>query len=197
MAGDVIDFMDQHELETAHLLGHSMGGKTAMQAALTAPGRVDRLVVADMAPKAYPPHHTPILEALAALDPTQYDSRSTIDDALAEAVASWPVRQFLLKNLNYDGTRYRWQMNLDAIRANYDAVVDAIDVDATFGGPARFIAGGRSDYVTEDDLPRIRTQFPQAELVTIDDAGHWVHADAPEAFADAVMTFLTAPVPSP
>lgn len=192
MAEDVWRFMDEMDLASAHLLGHSMGGKTAMYAALAFPERIDRLIVVDMAPKMYPPHHAHILEALQNINPSTYDQRSDIDDALAASISSYAVRQFLLKNLDYDGERYTWKMNLDAIVEHYDKINQGIDTHRTYEGPTLFIRGGRSDYIEDDDLPRIRKNFPQAELVTIDEAGHWVHADAPEAFAEAVMDFLAA-----
>ena len=191
MAADVRGFIDRHDLGTAHLLGHSMGGKTAMQTALTYPELVDRLLVVDMAPRAYPPHHEELLEALADIDPSAYERREDIDAALAEDVPSRPVRQFLLKNLDYDGDRYRWAMNLDALRAQYDALNAALPAEGSFEGPTLFVRGGHSDYVSDADLPGIRDRFPNARLVTIDDAGHWVHADAADAVADVVVDFLS------
>lgn len=191
LAEDLRMFIDRHELAPADLLGHSMGGKTAMQAALSYPDRVNRLIVVDMAPRAYPPEHEELLGALARVNPEDYESRDEIDDALADDVSSWRIRQFLLKNLDYDGETYTWKMNLDAIRAHYDDITAAIPADATFEGPTLFIRGGESEYIADADLEGIRERFPSAELVTIDDAGHWVHADAPEAFAEVVVDFLT------
>jgi len=190
LAGDLHAFVEAHDLAPAHLLGHSMGGKTAMQAALTHPDDVDRLIVVDMAPKAYPPHHADLLRVLERINPANYGSRTAIDSVLADAVPSRAVRQFLLKNLQYDGDAYTWQMNLDAIRNHYDDLIAPIDVEATFDGPTLFVRGAQSNYVSDDDLPAIRERFPQAELVTIPDAGHWVHADAPRPFAEAVVSFL-------
>jgi pimeloyl-ACP methyl ester carboxylesterase len=190
MAADVRAFMEQHNLESPTLLGHSMGGKTAMQAAFSHPDQVERLIVVDMAPKAYPPRHEELLAALDRIDPATFDDREAIDDALAEDVPSRPVRQFLLKNLEYDGERYTWGMNLDAIQAHYDDINAALPRDARFEGPTLIVRGGRSDYVADEDLPRMREQFPNSRVVTIDEAGHWVHADASSAFADAVMEFL-------
>jgi len=191
MAADVNDFIRHHDLGRVHLLGHSMGGKTAMQTALTYPSVVDRLIVVDIAPRAYAPRHTELLEALAGIDPTAYDSRDAIDAALADDVPSWAIRQFLLKNLDYDGERYTWKMNLDAIRRHYDDINAAVTDEGRFEGPALFVRGGDSDYVTDADAPDIHRRFPNAELVTIDGAGHWVHADAPEALAEVVTDFLT------
>ena len=191
MAEDLWVFLEEHDLDSTHLMGHSMGGKTAMYAALAFPDRIDRLVIADMAPKAYPPHHDYIFEALQSVDPANYDRREAIDAVLADAIPARPIRQFLLKNLDYDGNRYTWKMNLDAIHANYDQITKGLDTDRTFEGPALFIAGANSDYLTEADMPRIRENFPQAEFVPIENAGHWVHADAPQAFGAAVVDFLT------
>ena len=191
LAADLRRFIDRHDLAPAAVLGHSMGGKTAMQAALEYPDWIDRLIVVDMAPKAYPPHHTDLLDALARIEPEAYESRDEIDDVLAEDVPSWPIRQFLLKNLDYDGETYSWRMNLDAIRAHYDDITAALPTDLTFEGPALFVRGGASDYVADEDTDGIRARFPNAELVTVDGAGHWVHADAPDALAEVVTDFLT------
>lgn len=190
MAEDLWRFLDTLAIESTYLLGHSMGGKTAMYAALAFPERIDKLVVVDMAPKAYPPHHAPIIEALQNIDPSTYDSRQAIDDALAQSISSHPIRQFLLKNLDYDGERYTWKMNLDAIATHYDKINKGVETNRTYDGPTLFIRGANSDYITDDDVPQIRTNFPHAEVVTIDGAGHWVHADAPEAFAKTVVDFL-------
>ncbi len=191
MADDVHRFIEEHDLGRVSLLGHSMGGKTAMQTALAHPDAVERLIVADMAPKAYPPRHEHLLEALDRIDPSTYDRREDVDAALAEDVSSWSIRQFLLKNLDYDGEQYSWRMNLDALRRNYDQLNAALPDDGTFDGPTLFVRGGQSDYVEEEDLPDIRERFPAADLVTIEDAGHWVHAEAPDAFAEVVVDFLS------
>ncbi len=190
MAADVKTFVDRHELGRAHLLGHSMGGKTAMQTTLTYPESVEKLIVVDMAPRQYEPRHTDLLNALARIDPSQYDDREEIDASLAEDVPSWPIRQFLLKNLDYDGEEYTWKMNLDAIRRHYDDINAAIASDESFDGPALFVRGGDSNYVSDDDVPAIRDLFPNARFATIEDAGHWVHADQPEALAEVVTEFL-------
>jgi pimeloyl-ACP methyl ester carboxylesterase len=190
MAADVRDFVEQHDLESVTLLGHSMGGKTAMQTALTYPELVDRLIVVDIAPKAYPPTHSDLLEALARIDPAEYDNREEIDALLAEDIPDWDIRQFLLKNLKYDGERYEWTMNLDAIRAHYDEVIDEIPASGSYGGPTLVVRGETSDYVADEDRSIFRERFPAADLVSIEGAGHWVNADAPEAFAEVVLDFL-------
>lgn len=191
MAEDLEGFMARHGLESAYLLGHSMGGKTAMHFALTRPEQVDRLVVVDIAPKAYPPHHTELFEALRALDLSAYTSRKEIDQALARRIASPAVRQFLLKNLQYNTDNgYRWQMNLEGIYGGYGAISEGLEGGHAFEKPALFVRGGQSDYIVDEDEADIRRFFPQAEIITIAEAGHWVHAEAPEAFAEVVLDFL-------
>ncbi|MDZ4699394.1 MAG: alpha/beta fold hydrolase [Rhodothermales bacterium] len=191
MAGDVLEFMDAEGMETAHMMGHSMGGKVAMTFALTYPDRLGRLVVADVAPRAYPPHHTSILNALRRLDLNAFDSRAAVDDALAHDITSKPIRQFLLKNLSAepDGS-FTWKMNLDAIDANYDALSQAVEPTGIFSGDALFIRGGDSNYVTDEDVPSIHRLFPSAQISTISGASHWLHAEAPDVFGAAVMVFL-------
>lgn len=193
MAEDVKAFQEQQALRSSHVLGHSMGGKVAMQFAFSYPERVDRLIVVDVAPRAYPPEHRPLLEALRKVDLDRYEARSAIEDALARDVPSRPTRQFLLKNLTYDSEkgRYRWSIHLEGIYTNYDLLTKAVTSDEPYEGPTLFIRGGRSDYVTDDDLPTVRRLFPKAKVVTLEDAGHWVHVDAPAAFAEAVIDFLT------
>ena len=119
--------------------------------------------------------------------------RSAIDEALAAYVPEAPIRQFLLKNLQYDPAtrRYTWQMDLEGLIRYYDRINEAIADGRQFTGPVLFVKGERSDYITDADLPAIRRLFPEARLVTIPGAGHWVHADAPEAFAREVLAFLT------
>lgn len=194
MVGDLRQFMDEEGIQSAHLLGHSMGGKTAMHFATQYPGRVKKLIVADIAPREYPGRHDEILDALAAVDPARFEDRNDIDAALAEHIDSKPIRLFLMKNLTLDreAKQYRWQMNLPAIRANYDRINQALPADARFEGPTLFIRGARSDYITDEDRDLIRRHFPKATVVTLKDAGHWLHADQPEAFAETVMVFLGA-----
>ncbi len=193
MVEDLRDFMDEHGLASAHVLGHSMGGKTAMLFALTYPDRVDRLVVADMAPRAYPPTHNDIFDALRSIDTSQYGSRRDIEDAIARKITAPEVRQFLMKNLSHDRERgkYVWQMNLEGLYRNYDRLSEPIEAENPFEGPTLFIRGERSNYIRDEDIPGIKWLFPEAEIITIPHAGHWVHADAPQAFAELVLEFLT------
>lgn len=192
MAHDLHQFMHDQGLTTAHLLGHSMGGKTAMQFALLYPDQVEKLVVVDMAPRAYAPVHMEALAALQALDLETHQRREDFDDALAAQVPDAELRQFLLKNLkrDHDGT-FHWKVNLPAIWDNYRHLNAALAVEGQFAKPALFLRGGDSDYVRETDFELIRRYFPIAELRTIPGAGHWVHADQPEQLLGSVLEFLT------
>lgn len=191
MAGDLARFMDRHGIETAHILGHSMGGKTAMQFALNHPARVRRLVIVDMSPREYGPGFAKLLAALRELQPARFKTRLEADQALALTVPEESLRQFVLKNLmpdDYGG--YRWRNNIEAIAANYDRLREAILGPAPFAGETLFLLGGKSDYVGEEDRLEIRRLFPSAQFETIADAGHWVHAEKPVEFAGAVLKFL-------
>jgi esterase len=193
MARDLHEFMRVHGLAPAHVLGHSMGGKTAMQFALLYPEPVAKLVVVDMSPRAYPSSHAKTLAALRALDLKAFTRREDIDAALAASVPDAELRGFLLKNVRREATgAFHWKVNLPAIRDNYCHLNAAVDGEKPFLKPALFVRGGKSDYVREPDFEPIRRLFPQAQVRTIPAAGHWVHADAPQEFARAVIDFLTA-----
>ncbi len=192
MAQDVLEFMDEQSLSTAILLGHSMGGKVAMQFASTWPEQVHKLIVVDIAPKAYPPTHRSVLAALHALDLKGFASFREIDAALAPVISEATARHFLLKNLSRTTNRgFRWKIALESIIKSYEELTKPVNVKQAFNGPTCFIRGGRSRYVEDDDVPLIREMFPRAEVVTIASAGHWVHADAQEEFILAVNDFLT------
>jgi esterase len=190
MADDVVELWDGMGVEASDLMGHSMGGKVAMQLALTHPERVSRLVVVDMAPRGYQPAHEALFQALADAAPATKRSRAQVDAFLKDRIPDIGVRQFLLKNLAHGPDGLHWQMNLEAIVSNYDRILEGLTVFATYEGPTLFIRGGRSDYILDDDNGIIQAYFPQAQLVTIPGAGHWVHAEAPGPFADAVTEFL-------
>jgi len=192
MSEDVCDFMDDCGLSSSFVLGHSMGGKVAMQFATEFPNKVETLIVVDIAPKTYQPSHRPMLNALLSLDLKIYKSFGEVDAALAAAIPDASLRQFLLKNLTRDKDgRLTWKIDLEAIERNYDYLAAAIAPRQKFNRPACFIRGGRSDYIPDDDISLIRKTFPQAEIKTIPNAGHWVHADAPEEFLKIVTDFLS------
>jgi len=192
MAADVRELMAEQGIGPAHVLGHSMGGKTAMELALSVGGQVRSLVVVDMAPRAYAPHHEHILEALCGLELAQYRDRRQIEEALAQAVPDLGVRRFLLKSLARDASGgLQWKLGLEGIRENYPRLNEALAGGRAWSGSCLFVRGGSSDYVSEGDEAAITAPFPAARFCAIPGAGHWVHADAPELFETVVSNFLT------
>jgi esterase len=191
MSDDLHEFANQQKILSFFLLGHSMGGKVAMQFAIDHPEPVARLIVVDIAARVYESSHRPLLKTLCALDLSKYKSFSEIDDALAASIPSRLLRQFVLKNLTRDEKRgFKWKINLRAIAVNYERLTTGITAAERFSKPVLFIRGGRSDYITESDIALIDRIFPAAQVKTIANAGHWVHADAPEEFVTTVRAFL-------
>jgi esterase len=190
MAADVLETLAHLRALPAALLGHSMGGKTAMQAALAEPDIVSRLIVADIAPVAYAPHFRVHAEAMAALPLTPHLTRASADAALSEAVPEATVRQFLLRNLRF-GAAPAWTIGLSEIAAGLPEIEAwTPPAKAVYRGPTLFIAGARSNYIRPEHRPAIRALFPAARFVTLKDAGHWLHADNPAAFIAVVAAFL-------
>ena len=192
LAADVLAYLDANRLDRAGFIGHSMGGKTAMALALTAPERVRWLVVADIAPAPSPSDHRPILDALRTLAPDSLASRAAADAALARSVPDPGLRQFLLQNLVRGDGGLRWRIDLEAIA---EALPDLTGFPPTaqgavYRGPTLFLRGERSDYVTARHEPRIRALFPSASVDTIADAGHWLHAEQPAAMTDRIARFI-------
>jgi esterase len=190
MAEDVVHVMDQEGIPAAHIIGHSMGGKVAMQIAIDFPVRLNKLIVVDIGPKAYPAGHDDIFEALFAVNLSEIHYRADAEKILLERMSNYGVRQFLLKNLqrNADGT-YSWRFNLAVLYQEYMKIRGEIGGETT-NVPALFIRGGDSDYITDADWISINGKFPNAYLETIPHAGHWVHADQPEALYGVVKQFL-------
>ncbi len=194
MAEDLNNLLIHEGISSVYLLGHSMGGKTAMRFALSHPDKVDKLIVVDIAPKAYPPQHDRIFEALFALQLDQYKTRAELDSALAVQIPDYAVRQLLLKNVERDSAgEFKWKLDARAIHRNYANINGAITAERPFDKPVLFIKGEKSPYIIESDLDGIRSAFPRARLVTIEGAGHWVHAEAPQKFAESVVEFLSSP----
>jgi len=193
MADDMNEFMASRGIENAAVIGHSMGGKTAMQFALQFPNRVEKLVVADMAPRAYAPVHEKIIAAQLALDLNSFSTRQEIEDALAPEIPDLVLRRFLLKNLGRNSSGgFFWKINLRGISENYLQLGEPVSASAPFKKPTMFIRSGKSDYINPEDELRVRELFPQSEIQTIAGAGHWVHADAPDAFLRLALDFLRA-----
>lgn len=174
------------------VLGHSMGGKAAMMLALEAPEMVRRLVVGDIAPVSYGHSHIGHIDAMQALDLGSVSRRSEADRALAQAVPERGVRAFLLQSLEFEGGEGRWRLNLPVLRAAMETLVSFPDAKGQFNGPAMFLGGAQSDYISADGRAAIQRHFPAARVVMLKGAGHWLHADQPEAFAKTVSAFLAA-----
>lgn len=193
MAGDVLELMDAQHIASAYLLGHSMGGKVAMQFAVSYPERVDKLVVVDIAPRAYSRIHDEILEALISLNLTGLQSRQAVEGELARKIPDSAVRQFLMKNLTRDPSgAFSWKANLDVISRNYEEIAREINATRSFSKPTLFVKGDRSDYLLASDIPFIHRLFPTAVVLSVD-TGHWIHAESPNRFADVVLNFLRSP----
>ena len=192
MAEDLANLLDQQGVDQAALVGHSMGGKAAMWLALTRPERVQALVVADMAPVSYAHGFDGVLAALGALDLRAIADRRDADARLAQHLDTPSLRAYLLQNLIKEGDGWRWRIDLPILRNSMDDILGFPDtVGRQYPGPAFFIYGNDSDYVTGKQLPAIRTLFPLARLRGVPNAGHWVYADQPDAFFNAVSGFLS------
>ena len=193
MAEDVRASLDARGYERYALLGHSMGGKVAMVAALQCPESVEQLIVADIAPVSYPMRHLHEVEAMRRLDRTGIQRRSQADAALASAAPQAAERAFLLQNLIFDDGGARWRLNLEAIERGMPGLVafPAMPADRTYDGPTLFVAGSRSDYVQPSHEPAIRRLFPNAEIARLDNAGHWLHAEQPAVFLAIIERFLS------
>jgi esterase len=188
MAEDVRAFLDAHGIEATTVIGHSMGGKTAMRLALDNPRRVERLVVVDIAPSVSEHDHVPVLQAMAALDTTRVARRSDAERMLEAAIPDAGMRMFVLQNLAAREDGFAWRINLEAIERSLPALLDfPVDADVRpFSGPTLFLRGALSDYVRASDESAIRRLFPRADIVTIEGAGHWVHAEQPARFLEAL-----------
>lgn len=193
LSADVVAYIAYYQLGPVYVLGHSMGGKTAMQLATSHPSLVARLVVADIAPKYYPPHHQHLLEALAQLDFDHISSRKKADAVLSAYVSDIRTRQFLLKNLYWaQAGKLGLRLNLAVLQNKIGAVGKSIDPATRYQGPTLFLRGDLSEYITPHDLPEIKKHFPHALVETIDNAGHWLHAENPEQFFEKALEFLNS-----
>lgn len=192
MMEDIIELMEQElDLSQAHFLGHSMGGKVVIKLAQEHPEKVRKLIVADIGPKYYPIHHDKIFAALRAVPLEALSKRTDAEPYMEPFVSEVGVRQFLMKSLYHPGRGvYGWRFNLDALENRLDDVGESLN-ELDYEGETLFIRGGKSDYITDEDWPDIKLLFPNAFLQTIEDAGHWVHAEKPKEFVAAVRDFLS------
>ncbi|HTF18271.1 MAG TPA: alpha/beta fold hydrolase [Chryseolinea sp.] len=190
MVTDLLEFLDANDLRDPVLIGHSMGGKTVMNFALQHPDRVNKLVVVDIAPRAYNLEHYALVNAMAELPLSELKSRNDADTLLAAKVAEPDVRQFLLKNLQRTAEGgFSWKVNLPVIREKLSNVGIDLLTSGTFDKPTLFIKGARSQYIKDTDWERIKTRFPAASLETLE-TGHWVQAEKPQEFVDLLVNWL-------
>jgi esterase len=192
MAKDILELISAEGLNHVILIGHSMGGKTAMQTALTAPEKIGKLIVVDIAPKKYAPHHDKVLEALLSVDFSRVKTRKEVEEKLKSYINDEGTRQFLLKNIYWKTeNELAWRFNLKAIAENYDRIADTFNpAGNVFGGSTLFLRGEKSKYIMEEDNDAIKKLFPKADIITIPGSGHWIHADKPVEFYNAVKQFL-------
>ncbi|MEZ4858841.1 MAG: alpha/beta fold hydrolase [Flavobacteriaceae bacterium] len=191
MSEDLKRYCEEQQLEKIILLGHSMGGKTAMHYATNDPESVSKLIVADIGPKAYPQHHQDILKGLSSLNFNEISSRAEADDALSKYISQSGVRQFLLKNLYWaQKGKLGLRINLPVLIKEYAIVGEALANDAIFEKETLFVKGEKSGYILPMDEILIHKHFPKAKMETISNAGHWLHADNPSEFFEKIMGFL-------
>ena len=192
MAEDLQEFITEHQLKDPILLGHSMGGKTVMFFELKYPGVAKKIIVADIAPRAYGAHHDSVLKALNAVDFNSIKTRKEAEAVMNEYIPDFGTKQFLLKNIYWKDNANNimdWRFNLKVIDKNYPNV--GIEVpNGTSPTETLFIRGEKSNYIEEKDLTDIEKRFPNYKLITIPDSGHWIHAEKPNEFFESVMEFI-------
>ncbi|MBX2941715.1 MAG: alpha/beta fold hydrolase [Cyclobacteriaceae bacterium] len=190
LTDDLNEFIDDHQIEMPIVMGHSMGGKTAMNFAIRFPEKLSKLIVVDIVPKTYPVHHDSILEGLTSIDLGLLESRGQADEMLSQYVPQPAVRQFLLKNLARDNNqKFEWRINIPVLEKHIEDMGAELQYKGKFKGPALFIVGVKSNYFRAGDDVLIRSYFPGAEIVTLD-TGHWVQAEDPKGFAEVVFNFV-------
>ena len=188
---DLKQYCELHQLENIILLGHSMGGKTAMLFSARYPKLVSKLIVVDIAPRFYPVHHDAILAGLDSLDFSVIKSRGEADRQLARYVPDFGTRQFLLKNLYWkEKGQLALRLNLEALKENVSEIGEALPSHLKFEKDTLFLCGERSEYIMLSDEELIKRHFPKAKIVTIPNAGHWVHAENPTDFYKVVIDFV-------
>lgn len=190
MAADLETYIQQHNLDQPVVLGHSMGGKTVMNFAVRNPGMIAAAIIVDIAPKAYPVHHQGFIDAMRSVNFKEATSRKAVEAVLAEQIDSPGIIAFFMKSL-YWKTREElaWRFNLDALEANLNMVGEPLE-HGYYDRPTLFVAGGASGYILKEDHDKIYDHFPEAEIKTIEKAGHWVHAEAREEFGAMIQEFL-------
>ena len=191
MCQDVLEYCQEHNLDKVSIIGHSMGGKVAMLFATKHPETVEKLIVADIGPKYYAPHHQDILAGLNAVDFSIKPSRAEVEETLYPYIPDFGTRQFLMKNLYWvEPGQLGFRFNLKVFNNKIDVIGTALPEENIFEKPTLFIRGGNSNYILDTDLPEIKKHFPNFELVTIPNVGHWLHAENPKLFFEETARFL-------
>jgi len=191
MAKDVFDYCNANNLKTVSVLGHSMGGKTAMLFAATHPEMVEKLIVADIGPKFYPEHHQTIFEGLNAVDFSKKPSRNEVEEITSKYITDFGTRQFLLKSLYWqESGQLAFRFNLAVFNKKMDEIGKPLPENAVFDQPTLFIRGGNSNYILDEDFENIKRHFPDSRIETISNVGHWLHAENPKLFYEISSSFL-------
>jgi pimeloyl-ACP methyl ester carboxylesterase len=189
MANDVLELCDDLDLEDLILVGHSMGGKVAMHMAEKRESLLEKLIIVDMGVKSYPMHHDHIIAGIKSVDPETISARSEADDLLGKYIDSEGVKQFLLKNMYWkEKGKLAWRMNVPVLERDMREILNGFEAEEIFT-PTLFIRGAMSNYILDEDVPSLESQFPDMELVTVENAGHWVHAETPNEFQEALLGF--------
>lgn len=192
MAADLDQFLKDHQIENPYLIGHSMGGKTVMRYVMNHTHNVNRMMVVDIAPKYYPPHHETIIDAFRSVDIENLTSRKAAQESMSKHIGNIGVMQFLLKNLDREGKGFKWKPNLDVIIDNIEEVGKTYEFENECALNTLFVRGAKSDYILDEDRALLKTQFPNSNLVSIRDAGHWVHAEQYDNFTKVLLHYLNA-----
>lgn len=191
LAQDVADFLESEWIHSAYIIGHSMGGKTALQLTADHPDLVEKLVVVDIGMKQYPGGHETIIKALNAVPIDKVQSRQEVEDVLSQYVDEPGVRLFLMKNLSREKTGgYRWKMNLPLLTQHYQDILAAIEIEDIVDTPTMFVRGGKSRYISDEDIQTMSPLFDDVRWETVTDAGHWVHAEQANELLALLRSFL-------
>lgn len=191
MANDILEYCKKSNFQKINLIGHSMGGKVAMFFASTYPEMIEKLIVADIGPKYYAPHHKEILAGLNAVDFSKKPDRTEVEKMLYPYIPDFGTRQFLMKSLYWkEPGQLAFRFNLDVFNKKIEEIGTALPTENSFDKPSLFIRGGNSKYILDTDLSQIEKQFPKFELKTIPNVGHWLHAENPIKFFEETLEFL-------
>ena len=191
MVNDIVEYCKAHDISKADVIGHSMGGKAAMFFAAAHPEMVSKLVVADIGPKYYDPHHQDIMAGLNAVDFSVKPERSDVEEILKGYIEDFGTRQFLMKNLYWkEPGQLAFRFNLEVFNKKIDNIGQALPANARFDGPTLFLRGNRSNYIRDEDFNLIKSHFPHSEIKDIKNSGHWLHAENPQDFLSETLNFL-------